>query len=63
MDLDTSKQVCGTCENWGGKREVCEDNSYRVSSSAKGLCRRLKKVKPPYGGCDDWTKIGGEENG
>ena len=56
MDLDESKEVCGTCSDWKGKREWVEGKSFRVSPSARGLCERLKKIKPPHGGCDDWQK-------
>jgi hypothetical protein len=61
MDLDGSKQVCGICKNWKGKREWV-DNKARVKPSAKGLCQRLKKVKPPHGGCDQWEKWEGEKS-
>jgi len=63
MDLDASKEVCGTCANWQGKRARDEDGTCRVSPSAKGLCQRLKKPKPPHGGCDDWTQIEEVEHG
>ena len=63
MDLDKSKQVCGTCRDWGGTREICEDQICRVSPSAKGLCEKLKKAKPPHGGCDNWTELGEAKDG
>lgn len=55
MDLDGSKQVCGICMDWQGKREW-QDGKAHVKSSARGQCRRLKKMKPPHGGCDQWQK-------
>jgi hypothetical protein len=61
MDLDGSKQVCGICKNWMGKREWV-DSKARVKPSVKGLCQRLKKVKPPHGGYDQWEKWEGEES-
>ncbi len=64
MDLDESKEVCGTCLHWKGKRECVEGSRiFRVSPSARGPCERLKKIKPPHGGCDDWKKWKGGENG
>jgi len=62
MDLEKSKQVCGTCKDWRGKREVCEDQTCRVSPSARGVCGKLNKAKPPHGGCDNWTPLGGDED-
>lgn len=62
MDLDKDEQVCGTCKDWGGKREICGDAVCQVSPSARGLCAKLKKPKPPHGGCDNWTQLGGEDN-
>jgi hypothetical protein len=59
MDLDGSKQVCGICRNWKGKREWV-DGKARVKSSARGQCTRLNKVKPPHGGCDEWQQWNGE---
>ncbi len=56
MDLEKDKEVCGTCGDWQGKREVTEDGIVRVSPSARGQCQRLSKVKPPHGGCDQWKK-------
>jgi hypothetical protein len=64
MDLDKNKQCCGTCKNWQGKREVCEDQICRVSPSARGLCEKLNAQKPPSGGCgDNWTSLGEEQDG
>lgn len=60
MDLPDDKEVCGTCGDWKGKRERLEDCTFRVSSSARGQCQRLSKLKPPHGGCDQWKKT--EEN-
>lgn len=62
MDLDGSKQVCGTCKDWIGKREWV-DEKVRVKPSAKGQCERLKKGKPPHGGCDQWEKWEDGEDG
>ncbi|MDR3566415.1 MAG: hypothetical protein P4L43_00145 [Syntrophobacteraceae bacterium] len=59
MDLDGKKPVCGTCANWGGKRDWAEDGTIRVSAAAKGLCEKLKKFKAPQGGCDFWTQCCG----
>ncbi len=55
MDLNLDKKVCGTCNDWKGKRGF-EDGKCRVSPSARGLCERLKKSKSPHGGCSEWTK-------
>lgn len=48
MDLDKSKQFCGTCSHWSGKRDrdeiVC-----RVSPSARGPCEEVKRVKLALG--------------
>jgi hypothetical protein len=64
MELDENKEVCGTCLDWKGKREwVWGSKITRVSPSARGLCERLKKIKPPHGGCEYWEKWEGEENG
>ncbi len=63
MDLDESKQICGRCKDWQGKREVLEDDVVRVKASAKGMCERLSKLKPPHGGCDFWEDLRGNENG
>ena len=64
MDLDEDKAVCGTCKDWLGKRECLDGRIVRVSASAKGMCERLSKLKPPHGGCDHWKKRqGGETNG
>ena len=63
MDLDAQKEVCGTCKNWQGKREFCQDRICRVSPSAKGLCKKLNKSKPPHGGCDNWTELEEEQDG
>lgn len=57
MDLDENKEVCATCEDWQGKREWLESGKVcRVSSTARGQCARLKKVKLAQGGCSDWKK-------
>jgi hypothetical protein len=55
MDLDGTKQVCGICKNWEGKREFT-DGLAKVKPSARGPCTVLKKIKPPHGGCDQWQK-------
>ena len=57
MDLDKNKPVCGTCANWGGKREGADGGTIRVSATARGLCEKLKKSKTPQGGCDFWTEL------
>jgi hypothetical protein len=64
MDLDEEKAVCGTCKDWQGKRECAEGGVIRVSASARGICGRLNKVKPPQGGCDHWQgpQGGGKED-
>ncbi len=58
MELDGSKQVCGICKDWKGKREWV-DSKVRVSPSAKGRCQRLQKDKPSHGGCSEWEKWDG----
>ncbi len=63
MDLEKDKEVCGTCGRWKGKRDLGDDGVCRVSPSARGMCDRLKKPKPPHGGCDEWTRIEEEEHG
>jgi hypothetical protein len=63
MDLDKSKQVCGTCKDWQGKREICQEQICRVSPSARGVCQKHNKSKPPHGGCDNWTKLGEDQDG
>ena len=63
MDLDKSKDVCGTCKCWLGKREIGEHGTFRVSPSARGLCEMTKKSKPPHGGCDRWSRLEEEEHG
>jgi hypothetical protein len=55
MDIDDSKQVCGICNNWGGKRE-CVNGLVKVKPSIKGQCAILNKPKPPHGGCGKWEK-------
>ncbi|MBM3298696.1 MAG: hypothetical protein FJY85_01935 [Deltaproteobacteria bacterium] len=55
MDLDKTKELCGTCDDWKGKREKGVDGIIRVSPSTRGLCEKLEKQKPPHGGCDQWT--------
>jgi hypothetical protein len=61
MDLDGSKEVCGICKDWRGQREWI-DGKACVKPSARGMCDRLKKIKPPHGGCDYWKKWKGEIN-
>lgn len=62
MDLDKNKEVCGTCEDWCGKRECPEGGEIiRVGASTKGNCRKRNKSKTPQGGCDEWRKLDGEE--
>lgn len=57
MDLNKERAVCGTCKEWQGKRERCEEGKLvRVSATIKGNCRRLAKLKAPQGGCDKWMK-------
>jgi hypothetical protein len=63
MDLDKNKEVCGTCGRWKGKRELRDDGVCQVSPSARGMCDRLKKPKPPHGGCDEWTHIEEADHG
>ncbi|MDQ7781743.1 MAG: hypothetical protein RDU20_02610 [Desulfomonilaceae bacterium] len=63
MDLDETKQVCGRCKDWGGNRELCEDDVVNVKASARGMCRKLNKLKPPQGACDNWEDLGGKEHG
>jgi len=58
MDLDKSKQFCGTCSHWSGKRD-CDEQMCRVSPSARGSCEKLKKTKIAQGACDLWTELGG----
>ena len=55
MELDDDKEVCATCEDWKAKREL-KDGKVTTKPSARGICARLKKVKPPHGGCDYWKK-------
>lgn len=62
MDLDGNKQVCGTCKDWTGKRQW-DDGKVQVKPSAKGQCERLRKAKPPHGGCDQWEKWEESEDG
>jgi hypothetical protein len=59
MDLDGSKQVCGCCKDWKGKREW-ENCMAKVKASAKGECQRVGKMKPVHGGCGYWKKWEGE---
>ncbi len=57
MDVEASKEVCATCEDWQGQREWTEQGQVcRVSTSARGQCARANKVKPSQGGCKDWKK-------
>lgn len=56
MDLDCNKAMCGTCNDWDGKRIWASAGIIRLSASAKGKCGRLNKLKPPQGGCDHWQK-------
>lgn len=60
MDLDGSKQVCGICVNWNGKRDF-SDGIVRVKSSAKGQCALLNKLKFSQGGCDHWEQWKGSD--
>lgn len=62
MELDGTKQVCGICADWKGKRDW-KDGKSNVRPSARGECGRLKKIKPPHGGCDQWKKWEGPDNG
>lgn len=61
MDIDVDKKVCGSCSDWKGKRELGDDGIFHVIASARGKCDKLDKVKPPHGGCGNWTKS--EETG
>lgn len=60
MNLDGSKQVCGICMNWQGRRQFA-DGRVLVKPSARGQCALLNKLKPPHGGCDHWQKWDGRE--
>jgi hypothetical protein len=62
MDLDGSKHVCGICVNWTGKREYVDGKAQVKSSSTKGQCLLLKKMKPALGGCGEWQKWDGTGN-
>lgn len=63
MDVEQDREVCGSCKAWKGKRELGEDFVFLVKASARGKCERLGKVKPPHGGCDNWTKTEELEDG
>lgn len=63
MDLDKNKPVCGTCRNWGGRRECPEEGIVRVGASTKGRCECLNKPKTPQGGCDHWERLGDRNPG
>lgn len=63
MDLNCDKEVCGTCKDWKGKREKCEGGIFKVSPSARGMCQKRAKAKPPHGGCDEWHKSEEESDG
>ncbi len=56
MDIEVDREVCGSCGAWKGKRELGEDGLYHAPASTRGRCERLDKLKPPQGGCDNWTK-------
>lgn len=55
MDIEKDEQVCGSCKDWKGKRELIDSAIFRVSTSTRGQCGRLNKPKPPHGGCGEWT--------
>lgn len=61
MDIEEGKEICGSCNDWKGNRE-CAGGKIVVKSSARGLCQRLKKMKPVQGGCDRWQKQEEEKN-
>jgi hypothetical protein len=61
MDIDEGKQFCGSCKDWKGRRDWV-GGKVVVKSSARGMCQRLKKIKPPHGGCDYWQKWEGEKD-
>ena len=63
MDIEADKEVCGTCRAWTGKRERDDDGTFHVVASSRGKCLKRDKVKPPHGGCDDWTKSEEKEDG
>jgi hypothetical protein len=57
MDVEASKEVCATCEDWQGQGEWLEEGRVcRVSTSARGQCTKSNKVKPSQGGCKDWKR-------
>ncbi len=61
MDVVKDKAVCGTCEDWCGKRESVDEKIVRLSPSARGDCKRNNKLKSPQGGCDQWREMKTEE--
>jgi hypothetical protein len=56
MEMHLSEHVCGTCNQWGGKRDAAGSENVEVSPSSRGMCAIRKKPKPAQGGCDDWQK-------
>ncbi len=62
MELDLGKKQCGTCKDWQGKREIA-GGKVQVSPSAKGMCDKKNKQKPPHGGCGEWEPVEGGGDG
>ena len=56
MGIEETTEVCATCQSWTGKREKKDTEIIPASNSAKALCTRLKKLKQPRGGCNNWEK-------
>lgn len=63
MDIQPDKEICGSCIQWKGKREVDDEGIFHLPASARGKCQRLNKLKPPQGGCDNWTTSQEAEDG
>jgi hypothetical protein len=61
MEIESGKEICGSCKEWKGKRE-CAGGKIVVKSSARGLCQRTQKTKMPQGSCDFWQKWEEEKN-
>jgi hypothetical protein len=54
MEINKNQLVCGNCEDWQGPRKESEKGCTIVKPSARGICERLQKLKPPHGGCKYW---------
>lgn len=65
MKWSSSAEKCGTCDYWGGDREIVNFGNYvEVDSNEKGACNckgsssRNLDNKSAIWSCDKWEKWG-----